>query len=68
MQPNKKNKTSIPNAIHADGHLITSPQNICEKLNDHFVKIGEKLSDKLARNREMNHKKYLGKRQSRPLS
>ena len=32
-------------------------------LNDHFVKIGEKLSDKLASNRETNHKKYLGKRQ-----
>ena len=58
-----KPKTSVPNTIHADGQVITSPQSICEKLNDHFVKIGEKLSDKLASNRETNHKKYLGKRQ-----
>ena len=58
-----KPKTTIPNTIHADGQVITSPQSICEKLNDHFVKIGEKLGDKLASNRETNHKKYLGKRQ-----
>ena len=58
-----KPKTTVPNTIHADGQVITSPQSICEKLNDHCVKIGEKLSDKLASNCETNHKKYLGKRQ-----
>ena len=49
--------------MHADGQVITSPQSICEKLYDHFVKIGETLNDKLASNRETNHKEYLGKRQ-----
>ena len=63
-----KPKTSVPNAIHADGQVITLPKSICEKLNDHFVKIGEKLSDKLASNHETNHKNTLVSDKCRPLS
>ena len=39
-----KPKTALPKTIETDGKLITSPQNICNEINKHFVNIGEKLA------------------------
>ena len=39
-----KPKTTLPKTSETDGKLITSPQNICNEINKHFVKIGEKLA------------------------
>ena len=41
-----KSNTTLPQTIETDGKLITSPQNICNEINKHFVKIGEKLAAK----------------------
>ena len=47
--------------------MITSPQIICDKINDHFVKIGEKLSATLTTSNKLHYKNFLGKRQTPPL-
>ena len=39
-----KPKTTLPKTIETEGKLITLPQNICNEINKHFVKIGEKLA------------------------
>ena len=44
--------------------MITSPQIICDKTNDHFVKIGEKLSAILTTSNKLHYKNFLGKRQT----
>ena len=41
-----KSKTTLPQSTETDGKLITLPQNICNEINKHFVKIGEKLAAK----------------------
>ena len=54
-----------PKTIETDGKSITSPQNICNEINKHFVKIGEKLAAN-SRNSSFHQSKqhftFLGKR------
>ena len=60
-----KPKTTLPKTIETDGKLITSPQNICNEINKHFVKIGENLATN-SRNSSFHQSKqhftFLGKR------
>ena len=60
-----KPKTTLPKTIETDGKLITSPQNICNKINKQFVKIGEKLtanSRNSSFHQSKHHFTFLGKR------
>ena len=60
-----KSKTTLPHTIETDGKLITSPQNICNEINKHFVKIGEKLaanSNNSSIHQSNQHFTFLGKR------
>ena len=41
----KKPIYSLPLAVNVDGKTITGPHKVCEKVNEHFVKIGGKLSN-----------------------
>ena len=60
-----KPKTTLPKTIETDGKLMTSPQNICNEINKHFVKIGKKLAAN-SRNSSFHQSKqhfaFLGKR------
>ena len=59
-----KPKSSVPCTLQVEGRMITSPQIICDKINDHFVKIGEKLSATLTASNKLHYKNFLGKRQT----
>ena len=50
--------------LQVEGRIITSPQIICDKINDHFVKIGEKLSATSTTSNKLHNKNFLGKRQT----
>ena len=52
----------FPQTIEAGGKSITTPQNICNEINNHFVKIGEKLAAKSSIHHDNQHFKFLGKR------
>ena len=55
--------TKIPNAVKVDSKTITDPTQICNKLNEHLVTVGEKLDFKSTASKSKNYLKYLGKRQ-----
>ena len=60
-----KPKAEMPRLIKAHGKTITSPQEIYNEMNRHFVKIGEKLSAKVpVAESDLHYKRFLGKRQS----
>ena len=59
-----KPKSSVPCTLQVVGRMITSPQIICDKINDHFVKIGEKLNATLTTSNKLHYKNFLGKRQT----
>ena len=55
----------MPQTIETDGKLLTSPQNLCNKINEHFVKIGKKLAAKFSNSsfhQSNQHFTFLGKR------
>ena len=57
-----KPKTTLRKTIETDGKLITSPQNICNEINKHFVKIGKKLAANSSFHQSKQHFTFLGKR------
>ena len=61
----RKNKPTftIPPAISVNGITISSSQQICNKMNKHFVEIGKKLSSKANFHNDKNYNKFLDDRQ-----
>ena len=58
-----KPKSTMPQKIIVRNETIVSPQTICDKINNHIVKIGENLSASLENNlRDKHCMKHLGKR------
>ena len=58
-----KRKTTLPQTIKVDGQIISSPQKICNQMNQHFATIGEKLAAKSTNPAQnYNHFKFFGKR------
>ena len=53
----------MPQAIIINGKTITSPHQIGNETNIHFVKIGEKLSSNMKCSKAGNCTQFLGKRQ-----
>ena len=53
----------MPQAIITNGKTITSHHQICNEMNIHFVKIGEKLSSNIECSNSGNFTQFLGKRQ-----
>ena len=53
----------MPQTIKVDGQIISSPQKICNQMNQHFATIGEKLAAKSTNPAQnYNHFKFFGKR------
>ena len=59
----QKSSSAMPQAIITNGKTITSPHQICNEMNIHFVKIGEKLSSNIKCSNSGNFTQFLGKRQ-----
>ena len=59
----QKSSSAMPQAIITHGKTITSPHQICNEMNIHFVKIGEKLSSNIKCSNSGNCTQFLGKRQ-----
>ena len=57
-----KPKSTVPSLVKLGDKTITDPTEICNKLNEHFVTIGEKLGSKSIFQNDQNYRKYLGKR------
>ena len=57
-----KPKSILPQTIKVDDQTFTSPEKICNKMNQHFATIGEKLAAKsINHDQSKNHLKFLGK-------
>ena len=57
-----KRKTTLPQTMKVDGQIISSPQKICNQMNQHFATIGEKLTAKSTNPAQnYSHFKFLGK-------
>ena len=56
------NTSKIADALEVDSKLITDPTQICNKVNKHFVTVGEKLCFRMTAPKK-NCLKNLGKRQ-----
>ena len=53
----------MPQTIKVDGQTFTFPENICDKMSQHFATIGEKLAaDTINHDQSKNHWNILGKR------
>ena len=48
---NKKNKTTLIKNIKSNGVEITDNEAICDKMNEHFASVGQKLAEKLPTSR-----------------
>ena len=59
----QKSSSAMPQAIITNGKTITSPHQICNEMNIHFVKIGEKLSSNIKCSNSRNFTQFLEKRQ-----
>ena len=57
-----KPKSTVPSLVKVGDKTITDPTEICNKLNEHFVTISEKLGSKSIFQNNHNYRKYLGKR------
>ena len=57
-----KPKSTIPSLVKIGDKTIADPTEICNKLNEHFVTIGEKLGSKSIFQNDQKYRKYLGKR------
>ena len=59
----RKRKPTLPQTIKVDGQTFTSPEKICDKMNQRFATIGEKLAVKsINHDQSKNHLNFLGKR------
>ena len=59
----RKQKPALPHTIKVDGQTFSSPEKICNKMNQHFATIGEKLAAKsINHDQSKNHLNFLGKR------
>ena len=59
----RKRKPTLPQTIKVDGQTFTSLEKICDKMNQHFATIGEKLAAKsINHDQSKNHLNFLGKR------
>ena len=59
----RKRKPTLPQTIKVGGQTFTSPEKICDKMNQHFATIGEKLAAKsINHDQSKNHLNFLGKR------
>ena len=54
--------SAMPHTIKVNSNMISSPQKICQEMNEHFVKVGEKLSADLPDVKDKTYLKFLGKR------
>ena len=54
--------TAMPQSIKIGNTLIKFPQSICNKIDEHFLTICEKLSANVKSVAEQGYKKFLGKR------
>ena len=53
----------MPQTIKVDGQTFTFPENICDKMSQHFAAIGEKLAAKsINHDQSKSHLNILGKR------
>ena len=59
----KRKTAAMPQSIKIGKKSIKCPESICNKMNEHFVIIGEKLSANVQSTSEQGFKKFLGKRQ-----
>ena len=57
-----KPKSTVPSFVKIGDETITDQTEICNKLNEHFVTIGEKLGSKSSDRQGQNYQQYLGKR------
>ena len=57
-----KPKLTVPSFIKVGDEPITDQTEICNKLNEHFVTIGEKLGSKSSDQKGQNYRQYFGKR------
>ena len=55
-------KSTVPSFIKAGDEIITDQTEICNKLNEHLLTIGEKLGSKSSDQKSQNYRQYLGKR------
>ena len=53
---------TVPSFIKVGDETITDQTEICNKLNEHFVTIGEKLGSKSSDQKGKNYRQYFGKR------
>ena len=59
----RKRKPTLPQTIKVNGQTFTSTKKICDKMNQHFATIGEKLAAKsINHDHSKNHLNFLGKR------
>ena len=59
----KRKTTAMPQSIKIGIKSIKCPESIFNKMNEHFVTIGKKLSANVKSTTEQGFKKFLGKRQ-----
>ena len=57
-----KPKSTVPSFVKVGDETIRDQTKICNKLNDHFVTIGEKLGFESSDQMGQNYRQYLGKR------
>ena len=62
LRKQKRKTTAMPQSIKIDKKSIKCSESICNKMNEHFVTMGEKLSVKVKSTTEQGLKKFLGKR------
>ena len=59
----RKRKPTLPQTIKVDGQTFTSPEKICDKMNQHFATFREKLAAKsINHDQSKNHLNFLGNR------
>ena len=59
----RKRKPTLPQTIKVDGQTFTSPEKICDKMNQHFATIREKLAAQSIKNDQSKIRlNFLGKR------
>ena len=59
----RKRKPTLSQTIKVDGQTFTFPENICDKMSQHFATIGEKLAaESINHDQSKNHLNFLGKR------
>ena len=56
----RKRKPTLPQTIKVHGQTFTSPEKICDKMNQHFAAIGEKLAaESINHDQSKNHLNFV---------